>query len=268
MDVWRPSEEGATGRLFVVNHLRGAGPSRIEILNIESNGDLRWPHEPSRPLLALNRPNDVTGVSPGAFYSSNDHKSPRRSWFGIDLLALSEDLIAARTAAIVYVGGPNVVAKTMPAAFPNGVEASSDGRRLFVSESTRGIVREFTIGPGGDLAEIRTIKVPRLADNLYLQNDRYLWAVAHRNNLDFALHARGWRNLEGSSKPSRSRIFRIDLADRDLGATPIYETSKSGIDSQQEMSAISSAVPIADGFLVASIFEGLQFCKLSTRRSP
>jgi hypothetical protein len=260
LDVWLPSSPGER-RLFAVNHLRGLGPSTIEIFSIGPAGALTWLAESPGPIPALHRPNDIAAAGPLAFYASNDHGRPRTSWFDPPLVETLGDALGRRSAAVVYVDAARGLLRKTPAAFPNGVELSRDGRTLYVSESTRGGLRIFSVQADGLLKLSDTLAAPRLPDNLYLDDAHGLWVASHRNALIFARHARSWSKPTVQPPPSAGRIMRFDLARPDAPPEVVMETTAAGMAAGRGLSAISAATPLGDGFLLGSIFEGARFCR-------
>lgn len=261
LDVWRPTEDGQPGRLFVVNHGTGSGPARIDIFVIGADGSLSLSPDSPGPITDLDRPNDVVGAGSRAFYASQDHASRRRSWFSPGAGELLEDIVGGRSAAVVFVDDNGVSHIASPASFPNGLELSSDGRRLFVSELTRAGVRVFDVDEPGRLSPRGWLSAPRMPDNLYLEDDRWLWIASHRSALSFARHARGWTTSAGPSTPSPGRLVRYDLDRPDLEPVIIQETTLGGFDARRAMSTVSAVAPLGGGYLMGSIFEGLLFCR-------
>lgn len=262
LSVWRPEGEAAgKGRLFAVNHGDGKGPSRIEMFDIEEGGALTWSSDSSEQLRTPRRPNDVAAIGRRAFYVTNDHSEARKSWFKPGPHELWEDAVGRRTASIVFIDlDAKAPGTPTPAAFPNGIQTSRDGKTVVVTESTRGAIRIFSAGEDGRLMPKEVRQAPRLPDNLYLQDDRYLWVAVHRNAVSFGLHALSWKE-EVARPPSPGRVLRFDLRDPKSEPLVVYETTKRNIEVGQAMSAISAAVPVGDKLLVASIFEGLQLCE-------
>lgn len=259
LDVWRPSG-GEGGRLFVVNHPGAGQASRIEIFDLRGDGALVWSPDSGAHSAVLERPNDVVGAGPRAYYASNDLASARKSWFSPSLGELAEHVFGPRSGRVVHVDLDGEASERSRAAFPNGVERSSDGRVLYVSESARGAVRVYAADGEGALRLQGALAAPRLPDNLYLEDDRWLWAAGHRSSWLFATHAKSWAG-DGGHPPSPARVLRFDLTRPGASPEVLYATTREGIRNGRGLSAVSTAAPLADGFLIGSIFEGLRYCR-------
>lgn len=263
LDVWRPKPGAADGaRLFIVNHPGGDGPSRVELFAIGPKGQLTALPESPGHILEIHRPNDVAAAGPHSFYVSHDHDQARRSWSKPRLAELLEDVIGARSAGVWFVDLQTGTRTSTPAAFPNGLALSADSRTLYASETTRAAVRRFAVdGKGGFTAAGKALPAPRMADNLYLEDDRYLWIASHRSAIAFAQHALSWGKPPPKARPvSPGRVLRYDLADPDAPPQLIYETTTKGLKAKRGLSAVSVAASLGEGFLVGSIYEGLQYC--------
>lgn len=260
LDVYR-SADGQIARLFAVNHPGAGKASRIEIFEISPDGSLTWSAD-SGAHPGLDRPNDVVAVGPRAFYATNDHATPRRSWFSPGPSEWLEDAIGRPSAKVVFVdldrGATRTAAK---AAFANGIEASGDGKTLYVSETTRGAVQVFQVGAEGGLRRGARLKAGRMPDNLYVQDDQTLWVATHHNALAFTAHAKSWSKPQGHHPPSPGRVLVFDLTHPQAPPRTVYATTKASLSAGQEMSTVSAAAPTAEGFLLGSIFEGLRHCR-------
>jgi arylesterase/paraoxonase len=260
MDVYR-SPDGKVARLFAVNHPGEGRPSRIEIFDIAADGKLVWSPD-SGAHKGLERPNDVVAVGPRAFYATNDHASPRTSWFSPSARELFEDVVGARSAKVMFVDLDRGVSKIATrASFPNGIEASADGKTIYVSEVTRGAVQVFTARSDGALSRGARLKAGRMPDNLYLQDDRTLWVAIHGNALAFAAHAKSWKDPNAPHPPSPGRVLVFDLKHPEVAPRTVHATTKASMQSGGGISAVSAAAPERNGFWLGSIFEGLSYCK-------
>lgn len=257
LDLYR-SPDGRTARLFVVNHADQKA-SRIEVFDLQPDGALAWSSQDSRAWPGLSRPNDVAAVGLQAFYATDDHKSARHGW-SPGLGEILEDAIAARSAKVVYVDIARGEARTaVKAAFPNGIQLSSDAKTLFVSELTRGAVRVFKVGRDGALQPTGRLRAGRMPDNLYLQDDRWLWVAAHGDALSFRDHALSWKKPDGRHPPSPGRLMVFDLQAPDAAPRIVYATTKTTI-ADGDVSAASVGAPNGQTFWMGSIFEGLWQC--------
>lgn len=258
LDVYR-SSDGAQARLFVVNH-QNAGPSRIEVFDIGSDGRLVWSEADSGAHPGLDRPNDVAATGPRSFYATNDHAAARRGWMP-GPVEIAEDAIAARTARVIYVDLAQKVSKTAAkAAFPNGVQVSTDGKTVYVGELTRSAVRVFRVRSNATLKPIGRLKTGRMPDNLHLQDNRWLWVAAHGDALSFRDHAVSWKNASPTHPPAPGQVARFDLDRPGSPPTIVHASTKTSIAKRSGASAVSVGVPTPGGVLLGSIYQGVWRC--------
>jgi arylesterase / paraoxonase len=236
---------GADGRevLFVVNH-PGAGsrangadgpPHTIEIFDIEEG---MLVHRETIAGDAVISPNDVVGVGPRQFYFTNDHGT--RPGF----LRQLEDYLRLPWSGVVYFDGARFHDVAGGLTYANGINVSPDGRRMFVSEVSRGTVREYDRDPAtGALTHRRTLRLRFGVDNIEIGPDGELWIAGHPKLLTFVRHA------GDASVRAPSQAVRVVLGDVDHEVESIFVDDGSLISG-------SSVAAYRDGrLLIGSVFE-------------
>nr|ART38513.1 G18 [uncultured bacterium] len=147
----RPTTDGHTAQLYVVNH---GGRESVEIFDILSGATpgLRWTGCAMLPPGAFG--NGVASSPDGGFFVTNmgktlDGRDP--------ITAMGGDIIAWTQAN----GWRTIADSAIPA--PNGLIATQDGRTLYVASWTGSTITELKLG---EKTERRTVAVDFLPDNL------------------------------------------------------------------------------------------------------
>lgn len=229
---------GGERRLFVVNH-PAAGGHTVEIFDVAADSDdepgLR--HVETVAYPALSSPNDVLAVGPRAFYATND-----RAWSDSPL-EMVEGYLGLPIASVSYFDGKEGRLVARGIAFANGINASPDGRTVYVAEVLGRRVRVYERDQAsGDLEPRRSLPVPTAPDNIEVAADGTLWIGGHPRIFDFLAHA------DDPSRTAPSHVVRVDPA---TGAAETVLVSLAG-----ELSASSVAAVHDDVLVVGAVFDG------------
>lgn len=231
---------GADGerRLFVVNH-PAAGGHTVEIFDVvaDAGGRPTLRHAETVAYPALSSPNDVLAVGPRAFYATND-----RAWSD-GPLEMVEGYLALPIASVSYFDGKQGRLVARGIAFANGINASPDGRSVYVAEVLGRRVRVYERNEvSGDLEPRSSLPVPTAPDNIEVAADGTLWIGGHPRIFDFLAHA------EDPSRRAPSHVVRVDPA---TGAAETVLVALAG-----ELSASSVAAVHDDVLVVGAVFDG------------
>ncbi len=205
--------------LFVVNHQ--GGTHRIDIFDLR-NGELAPRESITSPLLVS--PNDVAAVGPRSFYVTNDHGSGAR-W-----LRKAEDYLRLRRSNVLYFDGSRFVEAASGIGYANGINASPDGRTIYVCALTEGRLHVYRRDPeSGSLSPQGSVFLGTGADNVEvdpLTGD--LWIGAHPKLLTFVRYSKGGRTVAPSqvlrlseTEPGRFNVEEVllDTGERISGSS-------------------------------------------------
>jgi arylesterase / paraoxonase len=225
--------------LFVVNHpghVAAEGPAHtIEIYDIVDGALV---HRATVADPALNSPNDVVGVGLDRFYATNDQGS--RS----GVMRTLEAYLRLPWANVVYYDGAGFVEAAQGLTYANGINVSADGSRLYVSEVTRGTVREYRRDvASGALALERTVDLGFGVDNIEIDREGALWIGGHPKLLTFVRHAGDPAVL------APSKVVRVAFGSEEIVAEPVF------VDVGTVLSGASVAAHVAGRLLIGSVFE-------------
>lgn len=222
-----------TRKLFVVNH-PAEGGDRVEIFDITVDGTLS--HEASVQSSLFVSLNDVVASGPGSFYATNDHTT--KSQF----MQMLSDGLLLRNSNVVYFDGNQAKVASDTILFPNGINMSPDGDKVYVASSLG--MSMYIYGRDaatGELTGLDNVRLGTGVDNIDVQPDGTLLIGAHPNVLNFMSHASDPEEL------SPSQVVRIDPSQKKAGT--IY------LNLGEEISGISVAAGYGDKMLLGQVFE-------------
>jgi arylesterase / paraoxonase len=228
-----PDKNGA-GSLFVVNHARGQ--HTIEIFSLV---DGRLEHQKTLSSPMIISPNDVVAVGPDRFYFTNDHNY--RNGF----MRTLEDYGRLKVANLVYYDGETFSEVAADFAYPNGVNVSRDGQKLFMIAGTEQVLYVFDRNiDSGSLEEVDKVELGTVGDNIEMAANGDIWIAAHPQILKFVAHA------ADASKLSPSQVLRVfEKPDRKYQLEEIY------LNDGKELSGSSVAAPYGKRFLIGAVFD-------------
>lgn len=189
IDLWN---DGATERLFVVNHGRGSGftPSAgdaqgthtVELFDVAPGGELTHVRTVADQLIKS--PNDVAAVGLDSFYVTNDHGLEEGFWRTV------EDYLRLPLGSVVFFDGVRSTRGAGGLRYPNGVAFDAERSLLFVAETTGGGFRTFAVDRStGALEQTGRVDDPIGLDNLDLDATGAIWGASHPKLFDFVAHA-------------------------------------------------------------------------------
>lgn len=175
---------GADGKgvLFVVNHQGGA--HRIDVFDLHGEG-LVQRESITSPLLVS--PNDVAAVGSDSFYVTNDHGS------GTGWLRKAEDYLRLRRSNVLYYDGFEFAEVASAIGYANGINASPDGRMIYVCALTEGRLHVYERDPASGRLTLRDkVFLGTGADNVEVDPwTGDLWIGAHPKLLAFVKYSKG-----------------------------------------------------------------------------
>ncbi|MDT8438992.1 MAG: SMP-30/gluconolactonase/LRE family protein [Wenzhouxiangellaceae bacterium] len=232
-------------RLFVINHPGGNLFDRrtdwpahlprhtVEVFDVSTDGLM--PVATHADAL-IRTPNDIAAVDFERYYFTNDH-GIESGW-----KRTLEDWLRRPWASVVYFDGREYRTVAEGLNYANGIALSDNGERVYVAETTRSRIREYTRDAAtGGLTEQRPIAIGFGVDNLVIHpGDGALWLAGHVNLFAFLGHARDAGNL------SPSIAARIDL--KEGSVETVF------MDDGQLLSGSSVAVRAGDYLLIGAVF--------------
>ncbi|MGH7819060.1 MAG: SMP-30/gluconolactonase/LRE family protein, partial [Candidatus Binatia bacterium] len=166
------------------------------------------------PLLVS--PNDLHALDHERFFVTNDHANPP------GLARTIEEYFRREIANVLYYDGSSFRVAADGIAMPNGVNASPDGRSLYVASTLSGSIRLFDLDPAtGGLSPKGRIDVGSGVDNIDVDAAGRIWIGAHPKLLTFVRHT------SDAAELSPSQVLRIDPASRSV--EEVYLDLGSGI---------------------------------------
>jgi arylesterase/paraoxonase len=236
---------GDDGRdaLYVVNH--AAGRHSIEIYDL-LGGQLLHRGTLSDPLLVT--PNDVAAVGRDRLYVTNDHANAS------GLARTLEDYLRRSISSVVYYDGGRFSVAASGVRYPNGINVSRDGERLYVASTTGGVVLVFRIDPkSGGLEERGAIPIGSGVDNIEVDEQGDLWIGAHPKLLTFVQHS------GDASLLAPSQVIRVSHPDADSPAVEEVFLSLG-----EDLSGSSVGSVYRDRLLVGAVLdEGILDCRMT-----
>ena len=182
------------GTLLVVNH--AGGRQAVEVYRWDGSA-LTHEKTLSDPLLVS--PNDVHAIDRERFFVTNDHA--HREGFGRTI----EEYFQREISNVVYYDGARFREAAGGIGLPNGVNASPDGRTLYVASTITGSIRVFDLDfASGTLRPRARIDVGSGVDNIDVDGAGRLWVAAHPKLLTFVRH------VSNPTVLAPSQVFRIE----------------------------------------------------------
>ncbi len=247
---------GKPTTLYVVNHPRGdvhgdvagEGPAHtVEVFDVDGPS-LRHRRTIADSELLI-APNDVTSVGLDRLYVSNDHGS------GDKTQRMLEDYLRMRRAHLLYFDGERFTRLPGTYRYANGIEASPDGRTIYLATPTDRQIVVLERDPSTNALTRRTeIFVDTGPDNINMDADGHLWVGAHPKMLTLKRH------MEDATIASPSQVLR--LSPKGTGAFTVEEVLLS---DGSDLPSSSAAARHGDRLLVGSVFgPGFLDCRISS----
>lgn len=239
LSLWR----GEDGRehLFVIDHSGGEHSVRIYGIFDDRLDLLATVRD---PLLVA--PNDLVAVGPDRFYVTNDHR------YTEGLARTLEDWLQLPFANLLYWDGETMTEAAAGLSFPNGINASADGRTLYVASTLGRELRVYSRDPeSGALEPRETVALGTGPDNIEVDAEGALWIGAHPKLLQLSRYA------SGRERYAPAQVLRLTQKVDEWQVEEIY------LDTGEALSA-SSVAAVHDGRLLIGALRGDRFldCKL------
>jgi arylesterase/paraoxonase len=189
---------GADGRttLLVVNHAGGKNTIEVYRWNGES-----LTHEKTIADPMMVSPNDVHAIDHERFFVTNDHANPP------GFARTIEEYLQREISNVLYYDGQHFHEAAGGIGLPNGVNASPDGKTLYVASTITGSIRLFDLdAANGTLTPKGRIEIGSGVDNIDVDADGRLWVAAHPKLLTFVKH------VSDPNVLAPSQVFRVDPA--------------------------------------------------------
>ena len=236
---------GADGRdvLFVVNHPpkdSGLPGSTVEIFDYEGGLLVHRATLTDPSLVMLN---DIVAVGIDRFYVTRTHRHP--PGFRQKL----ETWLQRPGAQVLSYGPGGFRTAVDDLVFPNGINASADGRTVYVASVTGFALRTYDRDPVTERLTLRDVKaLPGGPDNIEVAADGTLWIGAHPKLLRVEAHGQDAATLSPSQVLHVRADGRVDEVLLDDGA---------------KLSGSSVAVASGNRLLVGQIFDdGILDCTM------
>ncbi|MCJ9428624.1 SMP-30/gluconolactonase/LRE family protein [Kordiimonas marina] len=245
LSLWK-GRDGAPDRLFVINHpeesQKAMDPStitsQVEIFDIRDDGlhHIRTMKPDENYSL-----NDVVAVGPDTFYASIDKGSLSAIGKKLELWGrLPKGGIAYGT-----INGMRFLKDGLT--YANGIQASRDGKWIFVSETTGQRVRAYARdAETGALTEKASVDIPSGLDNIELADDGTLYIGAHPKLFAFTAHAKD------PAKRSPSQVWKVSFDGKAFG-----KPKEVYLSDGNPLSGSSVAAPYKGGMLIGGVFDPL-----------
>ena len=239
-------DAAGTRRLFVVNHPANAA-SEILIYDIGDDNQLTLAQTVRSSLIVS--PNDVVAVGPDSFYATNDHGTSSPTGKMVD------DFLLLRNGNVVYYDGSEMRVAADTLGYPNGINVSPDGSRIYVATTMEAALHVYKREPqSGALEAFDFARLGTGTDNIDVLPDGTLLIGSHPDLVMFMEHAGDPKAL------SPGQVVRVEPAREGGGkAGTIY------LNKGEQISGLSVAAGYKDQMLIGAVFEPkILACKQST----
>ncbi|HMK66380.1 MAG TPA: SMP-30/gluconolactonase/LRE family protein [Thermodesulfobacteriota bacterium] len=221
-------------KLFVVNHTQKG--HFVEIFDYEPG---RLIHRESIHSTLMHSPNDVLAVGPRSFYVTNDHGNTS-SW-GKKM----EEFLQLFQSYVLYFDGQSFRKVAESLAYANGVNASPDGKTVYVAETVGRRIDIFDRHvDSGALKFKNRIELGTAPDNIELDEKGALWIGAHPKLLTFVKYSKD------PTVPSPSQVLKVTV-----GANGNHKTEEIYLNSGRPLSGSSAAAVFGQTLLIGSVFD-------------
>ncbi|HHQ6537717.1 TPA: arylesterase [Serratia fonticola] len=241
IDVWQ--QEGNTW-VYVVNH-RHQG-DRIDVFHFE-RAAMRLVYQPALSRSVGKNINDISVIDQKRWLVTRDH-----AYSG--LLGRIEDYLRLPLARVLLVDDSGVHTLLDGLHFANGIYYDRKRARLYVAETTSGVVSTWAWQPGGAApALLSRITGLHGVDNIMpTEKGNGLLVAAHPQLLKLAAYQ---KNAQARSP---SLVWQLAIAPNGEAEQALVIHQSHG----QQLAAISVAIPLAGQRVMGSVFDdGLLICE-------
>lgn len=236
---------GAEKWLFVVNHRNEADGIVHSIERFEYLGGALI-HRESIFSDFLVSPNDIHGVSPEAFYVTNDHGEKSLKLVGVSL----EDFLFLEESYVVYYDGKSFAQTGRKMSYANGINGTRDGKYIFVAALGQREIQVYARNRSGILEFLFPIKIDSMVDNISLDWEGNLWTAGHPNAFQFLAHSSDANVL------APTQVFKVTFEPSVSNPFEQWRVDELLLDAGGLISGASVAAPWEGLFLIGSVFDG------------
>lgn len=191
--------------------------------------------------------NDVAAANGDSFYATIDRGSLSRIGRSIEAYG------RLARGGVAYGAHGDISRITGDLVYPNGIQVSPDGKKVYVSESTgQRLLTYARDAQTGELTLIKQMSLDTALDNLEWDVDGNLWVGAHPQMLKFFQHS------SDPKKRSASQVLRIAM-NEGMSVKEIY------LNDGNPLSGSSVGAPYGDHLLIGSVYESFVLdCKMDS----
>lgn len=228
-------------RMFVISHPTEKRDDEIQVKSVVEVFDVMDGALRHVRTLETDQPyslNDIAAIDADTFYATIDRGSMTR--LGRTLEAYGR--LARGGVAFGDASGIRKMAGDL--IYPNGIQLSADGSRLYVSETTgeRLLAYERDLQTN-ELAFLSETAIDSGLDNLEWDEEGALWVGAHPRAIDFPAHG------QDVAARSPSQILKLTLNEGGVDIEEVY------LNDGDPISGSSVGAPFEDRFLIGAVFE-------------
>jgi len=227
--------DSLTNHLLVINHRKHNEHTIERFANHENRG---FRHLETISGDALISPNNIAAIDEDSFYFTNDGRSRKkfvRSW---------DTFLYRSTGSVGFYDGETFTIAEKNLHFPNGIAADTSDNRLYLTETTSGLLKVYQIEQeAGNLTFLYEQKIGSGADNINIDKNGNLWVARHPN-----LPALN-RHMTESVNASPSQVLSLHPTRDSFIVNLIFS------DDGRQISGASSAIPYKNRLLIGAAFE-------------
>lgn len=235
--------DSLTNSLLVINH-RNDDLHTVE--RFSHHRERGFIHHETITGDELVSPNDIAAIDKQRFYFTNDGRSR-------DKFVRSIDTFFYRgTGSVGYYDGVTFSIAETDLHFPNGIVFDSKGNRLYLAETTSGLLKVYrTEEAKKEITKVYEQKVGTGVDNINIDREGNLWIARHPNLPALSRH------MTESANISPSQVLSLEPAGGSFKVNLVFN------DDGKRISGASSAVYYDGRLLTGAAFDDkLLLCEL------
>lgn len=245
LSLWPRADGSAV--LFVINHPAPSSGWPRHTVEIFDVGPAGLTHRATLTDPRLVMPNDLVAVAEDRFYLTNTHANP------LGWRQTMETYLQMRGAQILSYGPGGFRVAASNQLFPNGINASPDGRTIYAASVTGLSLLVFDRDPTTDALTLREeIPIGSGGDNIEVDADGALWIGSHPKLLAVGPHTEDAANL------SPAQVLRVAP-----GGAGGWQVDEVYLNDGRPLSAASVAARRGNRLLIGQIMgDGILDCEM------